>query len=306
MTACCSRRPSAVSCAAPCCRCCASRRLRARQRRAARRRAECDADKFLFDRGTEALQRTQLARGARVLPAARRHLSAAARTARTPSSASATPTSAKAASTRIILARERVPRVPDVLPARTRAPTTRSTGSPSRRSKQMLGPERDQTATQRGAARARDVPAATTRTASYMPEVRQAAARDARPAVGSRVSASGVFYFRTRCYAGAVARLQGLLERGSGVHASRRGVLLPRRDATARSDAAGAEALPVLREADRGVQGRASTWNAPRSGSRRSSADAVARDAAPRASAGPQRGRRRRPATAAGSAISTR
>ena len=68
------------------------------------RPARADADKFLFDRGTEAAQGTQVAAGARVLPPDLSTTTRRARIGPTPSWRSATPTSASTPPKSLLLA----------------------------------------------------------------------------------------------------------------------------------------------------------------------------------------------------------
>ena len=110
--------------------------------------------------------------------------------------------------------RQRVPRVPARSSRSTRAPTTRSTGSASRRCKQMLGPERDQTATDDALARARR------RSCRCYPEQHAtgrkstSSTRGPRPAVGQRVPGRAVL-LPDPLVPGAIPRLQSAAQRRS-------------------------------------------------------------------------------------------
>ena len=105
-----------------------------------------EPDKFLFDRGTEALNDEAVADRARVLQAARRHLPAEPVSPRRQARRSATPTSAKAARSRSCWrSTSSASSCRSTRP--TRAPTTRSTSWRMAHFSQMRAPERDQTET---------------------------------------------------------------------------------------------------------------------------------------------------------------
>ena len=105
-----------------------------------------EPDKFLFDKGTEALEREEVAHGARVLQAGHRNLHAepvsARRQARHRRHLSRTKARRSAGA-----GDQRVPGVPVVLPDESAAPTTRSTSSAMAHFRQMRAPQRDQTET---------------------------------------------------------------------------------------------------------------------------------------------------------------
>ena len=167
--------------------------------------------------------------------------------------------------------RQRVPRVPDVLPARRarrlRAVPAgaRAVEADARRRSAIRRPRATRSASSRRSSQTYPNSAATARG-------RRSCTAQARDRLSESEFRVGLLYFRSRWYPGAVAAVQGAARGRPGVHAARRGVLLPGRVAAARL-AADRQALPLLRAAARGVpeervrrRRRASGW--PRSSAR--------------------------------------
>ena len=227
---------------------------RARRRAASGRNlpppGQVDADKFLFDRGTEALQdknwldaREYFRRLVDTYPASAYRAGRQARHRRLVP--------------RRGPGRLAHPRAPTssasscVLPARARAPTTRSTGWRSRSRKQMLSPSatRPPRTTR---SRAADSSCEIYRTASTRRRSRSSTAQ-ARDRLSEREFSVGHALLPDPLYTGrASPRLDRAAEERPELHAARRGLLLPGRVAAASCDLL-PEALPYYEQLLDGV-----------------------------------------------------